>query len=93
MTLKKNKKKIKVIKKRKTSNGFSKFASFTTGSITKAFSQYKKKQEIKIHLNARNFSYWDVKDKDWKIRPGSYSIEIGSSSEKIELSETITLGN
>ena len=62
-------------------------------SFKKVLIEKQKKQEIEIHLNARNFSYWDVKDKDWKIRPGSYSIEIGSSSEKIELSETITLGN
>ena len=62
-------------------------------SFKKVLIEKQKKQEIEIHLNARNFSYWDVKDKDWKIRAGSYSIEIGSSSEKIELSETITLGN
>ena len=62
-------------------------------SFKKFFIVNKNKQEIEINLNARNFSYWDVKDKDWKIRPGSYSIEIGSSSEKIELSETITLGD
>ena len=62
-------------------------------SFKKVFIEKQKKQEIEIHLNARNFSYWDVKDKDWKIRPCSYSIEIGSSSEKIELSETIKLGD
>ena len=62
-------------------------------SFKKVLIEKQKKQEIEIHLNARNFSYWDVKVKDWKIRPGSYAIEIGSSSEKIELSETINLGN
>ena len=62
-------------------------------SFRKVIIEKKIQKTTQNNLTARNHSYWDVKDKDWKIRPGSYSIEIGSSSEKIELSETITLGN
>ena len=48
-------------------------------------------EERKISLNKRNFSYCDVDKKDWMVKPGEYRIDIGSSSEKIELSEIIVL--
>ena len=49
------------------------------------------KKTVEIRLTQRNFSYWDIEDKCWKIRQGSYEILIGSSATRIHLTETISL--
>ena len=49
------------------------------------------KKTVEIRLTQRNFSYWDIEDKCWKIRQGSYAILIGSSATRIHLTETISL--
>jgi len=36
-------------------------------------------------LDARSFSYWDVKRHDWAVLPGAYKIMVGSSSRDIRL--------
>lgn len=41
---------------------------------------------VTVVLNRRSFSYYDVAKKDWVADPGDFSILVGSSSEKIELS-------
>tara|TARA_B100000287_G_C20671664_1_gene793611 strand:+ start:2160 stop:4607 length:2448 start_codon:yes stop_codon:yes gene_type:complete len=48
-------------------------------------------KDFEIKLFPRNFSYWSVDTKSWKIREGSYQIYIGSSSENIYLNATINL--
>ena len=63
----------------------------TLQSFKKVFIEKNKEIELEISLNKRNFSYWDVDKKDWMVKPGEYRIDIGSSSEKIELSEIIVL--
>ena len=63
----------------------------TLQSFKKVFIEKNKEIELEISLNKRNFSYWDVVKKDWMVKPGEYRIDIGSSSEKIELSEIIVL--
>ena len=63
----------------------------TLQSFKKVFIGKNKEIELEISLNKRNFSYWDVDKKDWMVKPGEYRIDIGSSSEKIELSEIIVL--
>ena len=63
----------------------------TLQSFKKVFLEKNKEIELEISLNKRNFSYWDVDKKDWMVKPGEYRIDIGSSSEKIELSEIIVL--
>ena len=47
MTIKKKKKTLKNKRKKTASSGLSKFASITTNSLSKAFTNYKKNQEIK----------------------------------------------
>jgi beta-glucosidase len=40
---------------------------------------------VTVALNRRAFSYYDVAKKDWVADPGDFSILVGSSSDKIEL--------
>ncbi len=47
--------------------------------------------ELKLALNKRSFSYWDIQEKNWIVRPGAYTISIGSSSEQIRLKKDILL--
>jgi hypothetical protein len=50
-----------------------------------------REMELKLTLNKRSFSCWDIQKKDWIVRPGTYTISIGSSSEQIELKKDILL--
>jgi beta-glucosidase len=40
---------------------------------------------VRLLLDARSFSYWDINAHDYKIQPGTYHIMIGSSSRNIQL--------
>ncbi len=40
---------------------------------------------VKVVLERRAFSFYDVKQHDWNAEPGEYSILVGSSSEDIKL--------
>jgi beta-glucosidase len=54
--------------------GFSRESLATDQSIT-----------VTIVLDRRAFSYFDESKGDWVVEPGSYTIEVGSSSRKILL--------
>ncbi len=41
---------------------------------------------IKMKLSGNDFSFWDVKKKEWKIEPGNFVIMVGSSSNDIRSS-------
>jgi beta-glucosidase len=43
-----------------------------------------------IVLNARAFEHWDISTHAWVITPGSYQIEVGSSSRDLLLQGSIT---
>ena len=60
-------------------------------SFKKVFIKQNSEMELKLTLNKRSFSYWDIQEKDWIVRPGTYTISIGSSSEQIELKKDILL--
>ena len=60
-------------------------------SFKKVFIKKDSEVEVKLSLNKRNFSYWDVEKKDWVVKSGKYTISIGSSSEHIELKEEVML--
>ena len=49
------------------------------------------KNIFKLELDERNFSYWDINSKNWKLKEGEYEILIGSSSENIHLKEKLSL--
>lgn len=42
-------------------------------------------KQVTLHLNHRSFSYYDIKTKEWTADPGDFSILVGSSSARIEL--------
>ncbi len=46
-------------------------------------------KKVKLKLNKRNFSYWDITSKSWRLKENEYEILIGSSSENIHLREKI----
>ena len=46
---------------------------------------------VTLELDERNFSYWDINSKNWKLKEGEYEILIGSSSENIHLREKLSL--
>lgn len=48
-------------------------------------------REVTVPLDARAFSYWSVKDHDWRIEPGTYSIMAGSSSQDVPLAGSIAM--
>jgi beta-glucosidase len=60
-------------------------------SFKKVFIKKDNEVDVKLSLNKRNFSYWDIEKKDWFVRSGKYTISIGSSSEHIELKEDVML--
>lgn len=47
-------------------------------------------KKVKIVLNNRAFSYYDVDKKQWASDPGDFEILVGSSSEHIELRDKIS---
>ncbi len=46
---------------------------------------------VKIPLNNRSFAYYDVGRKMWRAQKGAYGVQVGSSSEQIELKGTVAL--
>src|SRR6267378_86446 len=48
-------------------------------------------KRVSLKLDRRAFSYFDVKQKNWKAEPGKFSIRVGRFSEKIERQGEFTL--
>ena len=48
-------------------------------------------KEVTMTLEPRAFSYWSVSDHAWKVQPGEYTVEAGSSSADLPLKATITM--
>jgi beta-glucosidase len=46
---------------------------------------------VKIPLNTRSFAYYDVQGRRWLAEKGTYTVELGSSSEQIEVKAKVTL--
>ena len=40
---------------------------------------------VTLALGERDFSYWDVATNGWRIAPGCYGIDVGSSSRRLAL--------
>lgn len=47
--------------------------------------------EVTLALNSRSLARWDVESHSWRIEPGRFEIEIGSSSRDIRLRQTLEL--
>jgi len=63
----------------------------TLQGFAKESIESKQSIDIEIKLTPRNFSYWDINTKSWKIRKGSYEILIGSSAATMHLQTKINL--
>ena len=50
-----------------------------------------KTRRVTVPLTARSFAYYDVDGKQWRAAKGVYDVQIGTSSEQIELKGNITL--
>jgi beta-glucosidase len=48
-------------------------------------------KSVKVSLNRRAFSYYDVNKKDWVAEPGDFGILVGASSAQIELTGKVAL--
>lgn len=48
-------------------------------------------KRVRVTLDRRAFSYYDVPKRNWNADPGSFGILVGSSSDKIELQRTFVL--
>jgi beta-glucosidase len=46
-----------------------------------------------INLDFRSFAYYDVASKRWRAEPGSFTILVGSSSQKMELTGNVKLAD
>src|SRR5262249_41192229 len=44
-----------------------------------------KQTRVRIVLDARSLSYWDVKSHSWAVEPGDYSVMVGASSRDVRL--------
>jgi beta-glucosidase len=57
----------------------------------KVFLQPGETKKVAVQLNRRSFSYYDVTSKQWTANPGDFTILVGSSSAKIELTGAFQL--
>jgi beta-glucosidase len=57
----------------------------------KVFLKPAESKNVNITLVPRDFSFWDIKKNDWKAEAGEFIIHVGSASDKIENSLSITL--
>jgi beta-glucosidase len=51
------------------------------------------KRRVKLMLDERALSYYDVSSKRWRAEPGQFEVLVGSSSENIQLQGRLTLGD
>ena len=55
--------------------------------------EFKKNEEktINISFNSKRLQYWDVENQQYKVEPGEYEFEVGSSSSDIKLTSVINI--
>ncbi|MFZ4841196.1 glycoside hydrolase family 3 C-terminal domain-containing protein [Mycetocola saprophilus] len=46
-------------------------------------------ERVTLNLSARDFATWDSSQHRWRVDAGAYTVQVGSSSRRIHLSETI----
>lgn len=47
--------------------------------------------EVEISLRRRDVSFWDVAAQKWAIATGTYTVEVGASSQDIKATATFTV--
>ena len=48
-------------------------------------------KSVKIILNEKDFSFWDVSKNDWYAEPGEFNIMVGAASNDIRQTIKVTL--
>lgn len=59
--------------------------------FAKIYLKAEESQHVQVPLNARAFSFYDDKARQWRAEAGTYQVMVGSSSEQINLTEPIKL--
>jgi beta-glucosidase len=60
-------------------------------AFTKVELQPAESKQVTLHLNSRDFAFWDVKSHDWVVEAGNYNLLLGSSSDDIKQTVMITI--
>ncbi|MGA8365778.1 MAG: fibronectin type III-like domain-contianing protein, partial [Candidatus Acidiferrales bacterium] len=48
-------------------------------------------RHVRLALDARAFSYWDIKAHAWAVMPGTAKVMVGASSRDIRLDGSVTI--
>jgi beta-glucosidase len=59
----------------------------------KVFLQPGETKAVTMQVEWQDLAFWDMKISDWNVVPGSYKIEIGTSSRDIKQTIDITCGS
>jgi len=59
--------------------------------FSKVFLKPGEGRQVEVDLNSRAFAFWDESSKGWKVDPGEFVIQAGSSSRDIRLKATTTV--
>jgi len=62
-------------------------------SFCKVYIEPGKQQKVPFILGPDAFAYYDVTTKKWKVDPGTYEIQVGSSSRDIRSTALVTIKN
>jgi len=46
---------------------------------------------VRMLLNERSFAHWDVSANGWKVKPGTYTLHAGSSSDDLKLEQRLEM--
>jgi beta-glucosidase len=46
---------------------------------------------VAVELDRRAFAYWDVREHDWVVAPGEYTVQVGASAADVLDERTVTL--
>lgn len=57
--------------------------------FSKIYLQAGESKQVSIPLNARSFAHYDIKQAQWEVEAGRYTIEIGDSSDSLPLSSSV----
>jgi beta-glucosidase len=60
-------------------------------AFNKVFLKKGETQSVHFRLNKNAFAYYNVEMREWTVDPGTYSLQIASSSKEIRLSDIIEL--
>ncbi len=49
----------------------------------------KESQTVNFQLSSRDFAFWDINSKSWKVEPGKFEILVGGASNNIQLKKLV----